>query len=148
MAEGLQDKFAEIAAARPAVETMVAQLAEFGATAEPFGRAIDGIDYIVAFAFPEQGAHITLSITLQDYETGADLVINTMTTLPEEQQSKGLGSEVVRRLLEWAKRNKLRTIRAVQVMEPRSRKFWMKNGFAAVPRSTTSDFLFTLPESH
>lgn len=92
--------------------------------------------------FVEGDAVTTIRIALQDRQTGADLVITNMTTLPASAQGKGLGSAAVQKLISWAKENNLTDIRAVQIIED-NEKFWSKNGFTKSDEpSPSNDFVY------
>ena len=84
--------------------------------------------YVATFKFDT--AVVTISFTLKDWQTGADLVIETLTTLPASEKGKGWGSRGVENLIRWAMANNLTDIKAVQVQE-RNAGFWLKNGFVA-----------------
>jgi hypothetical protein len=91
--------------------------------------------------FPEQETTTTIRIGLKD-ESGADLIITNITTLPEDKQGLGYGSKAIKKLIEWSLENNLRDIRAVQVQEE-SEGFWIKNGFKKKDEpNPTNDFVF------
>lgn len=95
--------------------------------------------YILKFSSAE--AVTTVRIVFNDY-SGADLIITNMTTLPESQTGKGLGSGAIQKILAWATTSKMRDIRAVQVQN-QSENFWIKNGFEKIGNpNPTNDFIF------
>lgn len=104
---------------------LLKSLEALGASIEADRIMVEGA-YIVKFSFKE-GATTTLRISLSD-SSGADLVITNMTTLPDSQKHRGFGSNAVQQLLQWAKSNNLKNVRAVQVQDS-SEKFWIRNGF-------------------
>ncbi|OGG55111.1 hypothetical protein A3D62_01165 [Candidatus Kaiserbacteria bacterium RIFCSPHIGHO2_02_FULL_49_11] len=93
--------------------------------------------FVLTFDF--MTAVTTIRIVLDD-ASGAHVAITNMTTLPESEMRKGQGSAALRILLGWAHNNDLWDIRAVQV-QPQSKLFWEKNGFAPL-NNATSDFQY------
>ena len=148
MPEGFSKEWpAKIEAERQRVDAMVAQLASEDVKIERYmENNVGALSYHLTFSFPKEEAETNVFISLLDYQTDSDLIITNMTTLPDSAKSRGLGSEAIRKITEWAKANNLKTIRAVQVAFPESQKFWKKNGFAAVKNSRSGDFLFTAPD--
>lgn len=140
---------AEVETARPAMDTLVSKLTSYGATAKPSNEfeehgvrpPLGELPYKVSFQF--EGAETQIWITLMDHQSSADVVITNMTTLPASKMRKGCGSKAVARLMEWARDNKLKTILATQVNDPKSAQFWAKNGFVA-QNNVTSYYLKTL----
>ncbi len=116
-----------------AEEQMVFELESLGATIkkEPNEKGA----YVATFSF--ETAITTIRFILNDEQTGAELVITNMTTLPNEEQGKGWGSYAVKNILRWAKANKLTKILVDQVQSD-SEVFWNKNGFikASEPNPT------------
>ena len=92
---------------------------------------VGSFDYVIQFLFGE--ARVTVYFCFCDHQVLSDVVITNMTTLPYEECSKGWGSKVVSYFLEWGRENGFKEIRATQVGNPRSEKFWEKNGFTVVP---------------
>lgn len=134
---------AKLEAERPVVDAMVIQLRDYGAQVQRhMEQDVGALNYEVQFADGE--AQTTLFISLRDHQTDSDLVITHMTTLPDNEKGKGRGTRAIQKLLEWAKANNMKTVRAVQVSDPRSRTFWERNGFAAVSKSVTGDYLLEL----
>jgi hypothetical protein len=126
----------EIETVRPTIDAMVATLVQYGAvSATPhvneFGRIPSGeLPYEVQFK--DGDAVTTIRIVLRDHNApDSDLVITNMTTLPDVEKSKGYGSKAIAAILKWALDNNLRTVRATQINNPQSAKFWQKNGFVA-----------------
>jgi len=92
--------------------------------------------------FVEGEAKTTIRISLADRQSGADLVITNMTTLPAAAQGKGLGSQAIAKLIAWAKENNLTDIRAVQIVE-NNEPFWSNNGFEKSDEpSPSNDFVY------
>ncbi len=97
-------------------------------------------------SFSEKEAVTTIRIEFNDWQSGADLVITNMTTLPiegldEKQIRKGYGSTAIKKLLEWAQGKGLTNIQAVQVLDG-SERFWESNGFVKM-NNATNDFIYT-----
>lgn len=85
----------------------------------------------------------TIRVVFDDFQTGADMVITNMTTLPDTETGKGWGRRALADLLIWADRCDLRDIRAVQV-QPLAEAFWEKSGFVA-EKNSTNDFRLSRP---
>ena len=95
--------------------------------------------YILQFRYPN--ATTTIRIVLDDRQSGADVAITNMTTLPGTERGGGLGSTAIQTLLAWAKENSKTNIQAVQV-QPESETFWEINGFEK-KHTITNDFQYT-----
>jgi hypothetical protein len=93
--------------------------------------------------FQAEGAVITVRVILEDEQSGADMVITNMTTLPDEAKGKGYGTSALQILLLLATAKDLREVRAVQVQRA-SENFWRKNGFVPL-RNATNDFRYVPP---
>ncbi len=142
MRENIQAWIQEVEAARPAIDALVAKLADYGlAVAPEDSREVGALPYIVEFR--EGDALTTIRIVLKDHNCDSDMVITNMTTLPHSEKSKGYGSKAIAAILEWATDNQLKTVRAIQVNNERSAHFWEKNGFIAL-ENQTGDYLKTL----
>jgi hypothetical protein len=135
--EEFQNWMQEIEQVRPQIDAMVATLTNYGASSvsphfNEFGKMPSGeLPYQIQFSNPE-GAVTTLRIVLKDHNSPtSDLVITNMTTLPDNQKGKGYGSAAISSLLQWAKDNRMKELRATQVSNPDSERFWEKNGFVA-----------------
>mgnify|MGYP001602237282 FL=1 len=83
--------------------------------------------YVIQFGFEEGGIKTTIRILFQD-ETGSDVVITNMITLPYQQTGKGFGSKTVQRILQWSRDCHFNEVRATQVQRE-SEDFWIKSGF-------------------
>lgn len=83
-------------------------------------------------------AAVTIRFALNDRQSGADITITNMTTLPYTECRKGYGSAALRLLLDWAAENGHKHIIATQVQRSAER-FWMKNGFEPL-ENRTNDF--------
>ncbi len=121
-------------------EKAVDQFSKYEATASPdiFGSA-----YVIQFHFKQEGVMTTLRILFDD-QTGSDVVITNMTTLPEVKTGKGYGSKAVQSVIAWAQDNNLNEIRATQV-ESSNEKFWIKNGFTKITgENKTNDFIYKI----
>ncbi len=124
-------------------------LEQYGAVVEKDEFVADA--YIIKFLFDE--AVTTIRILLKD-NSGADLIITNMTTLPtyktkfrDIETSKGFGSSAIQSVLAWAAANNLKNIRAVQVQNEKAENFWMQNGFAKCEEpNQTNDFIYQEPE--
>ena len=96
--------------------------------------------YVLSFSFGE--AVTTVRVVFMDVQSGADMAITHMTTLPAKKRQNGFGSHALRSLLDWARRYGIRDIQAVQVQTP-SEKFWERNGFVKIG-NITNDFRYVL----
>ena len=83
-------------------------------------------------------ATTTLRVGLADEQSGADIVITNMTTLPDTEKNKGYGTSAVRCLIACAMKVGVKNIQAVQVQLP-SERFWIRNGFEKLG-NITNDF--------
>ena len=92
------------------------------------------------FTFPFEGGKTTIRIAVNDEQSGADLIITNMTTLPDSMKRKGYGSKALTELLKWVILNGLQDIQAVQVQRE-SEAFWIKNGFRKIG-NITNDFQY------
>lgn len=119
-------------------DTLVAELESLGVDIE---KELDGMDaYVATFDF--ESVVTTIRFILNDRQTGADVVITHMTTLPDNEQGKGWGSKAVKTILRWAKANKLSNIQADQV-QIESESFWTANGFVKSPEpNPTNVFVY------
>lgn len=86
---------------------------------------------------------VTIRVVFADQQSGAEMAITNMTTLPYSQTGKGYGSKALHTLLEWAQGEGLTKIVVVQV-QAQSEKFWKKNAFVAL-RNATNDFKYMPP---
>jgi GNAT superfamily N-acetyltransferase len=93
--------------------------------------------YILTFCFDL--ARVTIRVIFNDENSGADLAVTNMVTLPESERGKGCGSHALQSLLTWAKDHHLRHFRAVQVQN-KSEPFWLQNGFVRT-NNKTNDFV-------
>jgi predicted GNAT family N-acyltransferase len=96
--------------------------------------------YIVTFRFKK--VIVTLRIIFSDENSGADMAITNMTTLPESERGRGCGSHALQLLLAWAKDHRLQHIQAVQVQD-QSEKFWIQNSFLKIGNEN-NDFVLYL----
>lgn len=83
----------------------------------------------------------TIRVVFDDRQSGAQMVITNMTTLPYSEQRKGFGSKALRALLECVHRFDIFHIQAVQVQRD-SELFWVKNGFVKIG-NITNDFRYS-----
>lgn len=75
-------------------------------------------------------------------ENQDEFIILAMTTLPDPAKGSGYGSKVIKTICSFLKERKdLKFIRAVQVSNPRSKKFWIGCGFVELG-NVTGDFQF------
>lgn len=98
---------------------------------------------ILSFVF-DQRALVTARVKFKD-SCGADLVIATLTTLPEEEKRKGYGRKAMAIILNLALKQGLRNIRAVQVQE-NSTGFWEEIGFVPLGNES-NDFVYQIPST-
>lgn len=119
---------------------------------EPYQLAWRAIDpdketgsYIFRFKFGlmEMGAIVTIRVVFGDVQSGAEVVITNMTTLPDAVCGQGYGTQALQMLLEAIKKKGLKNIQAVQVQRD-SERFWTKNGFVAL-KNATNDFQYVQP---
>ena len=91
----------------------------------------------------EGDIYVTLRILTKDY-SGSDLVISNLTVIPDSEQGKGFGSKGLQKVLEWAKDQGHKVIRATQVSKHND-EFWTKNGFEFIKgENDTRDFILRL----
>ena len=118
---------------------LIDQLKEFGAEIEHVARNVGACEYKISFQ-PEGGVSVLIGLCLNDWQTGSDVVVETIGVTPSAR-GRGFGGRVSAVLKEWAGRNGLSEIRAVQVNNDQSRNFWRKNGFIDVG-GVTGDFVW------
>jgi hypothetical protein len=94
--------------------------------------------------FPAGNAETTIRVIFEDRQSGADMVIAAMTTLPDAEKGKRFGSKALGILLAWAVGMGFKDIQAVQVQRP-SERFWARHGFTPL-RNRTNDFKY-VPQS-
>ena len=92
-------------------------------------RRVCNVVPFFALFLNDLSAETHIFFQLMDWQTNSDVVITNMTTLPKEKCRHGFGSDAVRIFLEWARENDLHEIRATQVGDSDSQRFWEKNGF-------------------
>ena len=90
--------------------------------------------------FLQGKARVTIRIVFEDEQSGADLLITNMTTLPDSQRNLGNGSICLSRLIHCAKRHGFEDIQATQVQNE-AEGFWYNNGFEKV-RCVPNDFKY------
>ncbi len=93
--------------------------------------------------FREGESIVSIFLTPHDDQSGADLAITNMTTLPDQEKGRGYGSVVLQRILEWAKQEGYKKIIATQV-QGAAKTFWEKNGFVWEdhPGNDTNDYIY------
>lgn len=134
MTKDLHEWIHLVAAARPEMLEMAMRLEQKGVTVTQDVtriRCVDAISLVAAFIFDVATTRILFK--LMDYQTKSDVVITNMTTLPATACSRGFGTKAIQTLLGWARENNLHEIRATQVGDPDSQRFWEKNGFVLCP---------------
>ena len=95
--------------------------------------------------FRESNVVVSIFVTPFDDQSGADLAITNITTLPEEEKSKGHGTRALLKIIEWAKAQGYKSIKATQVQKTKEAgSFWMKNGFIYEdrPENDTNDYIY------
>jgi len=125
---------------------MVEQLLSQGAMLSPrppHDHNVGAFEYTLRFFVGE--AIVRVELSLKEWQTTSDVVITNITTVPVSERSKGSGSQAIARLIAWARHHRLNEIRAAQVNNPASERFWVRNGFVrcAAP-NPTSDFVLVL----
>ena len=85
-------------------------------------------------------ARVTIRILFNDEQSGADLVITNMTTLPDTEKNLGNGSAALQEMLRLAQRAGFQNIIATQVQTP-SENFWKQNKFVKT-NNVTNDFQY------
>jgi|SRR3989344_5013789 len=136
----------EVATKKPAMDVLAFLLEQYGAKVEVDQDSSDvaALHYSVAFAF-ECKVIVTIGIILMDHQTNSDVVIETMTTRPEDQKRKGSGGKAIAQLVQWAKDNGLKELRATQVSGEENENFWIKNGFVKQGKpNPCNDFVLIL----
>lgn len=129
---------------QPRIAALVIGLMIYGAKVklEEESNDIASLHFSVKFSFVDNVV-VTIGIILMDHQTESDLVIETMTTLPEESCREGFGSQAISKLLLWARNNQFKEVRATQVSSPENEAFWKKNGFTkAPPPNPCNDFVW------
>lgn len=95
--------------------------------------------FLLEFDFEE--VKTTIGAILHDEQSGANLAIVSMTTLPPNATGRGCGSRALQTLIRIAKKHGLSHIQAVQVQRP-AENFWKKNGFVSLGNKT-NDFKYS-----
>ncbi len=90
---------------------------------------------MIHFGVMEVGALVTIRAVFNDAQSGADVMITNMTTLPPYMCRQGYGTRALQLVLEAIKKKGLINIQATQVQRP-SEHFWVKNGFYRLGNST------------
>ena len=106
---------------------------------------IYGLMYSLEFPM-NNGTKVTLGITMYDYQlTDADLVIDTMTTLPDSETGEGYGTKVIEKIKSWAKEHNINSMCATQVSNVKAKNFLIKNGFVEESgNNKLGNFIFKL----
>lgn len=92
------------------------------------------------FSFIRGRARVTIRVLFDDEQSGADLVITNMTTLPDAEKNLGNGSAALQELLRLAQLSGFQNVIATQVQTP-SEGFWEQNKFVKI-NNKTNDFQF------
>ena len=95
--------------------------------------------YILTFKNKGEG-RTTIRVGFDDEQSGAEMVITNMTTLPSSARGAGHGSTALRSLIAWATSVRIKNIQAVQV-HGASEVFWTRNGFTKIG-NVTNDFQY------
>ena len=82
-------------------------------------------------SFKEGDAVVTIRIVIYEFSKRTTMEITNMTTLPDSEKGKGMGSKALHELLLWAEDNEIKSVTAVQVSKL-AESFWKKNGFSKV----------------
>jgi GNAT superfamily N-acetyltransferase len=85
-----------------------------------------------------------MRIILRDHQTGSDVVITNM-NIPSAsgERGEGMGSQAVKTIIDWAKRNNMKEVRATQTGD--AEEFWVKCGFTKdSSHSVTNDFIYKI----
>lgn len=93
-----------------------------------------------ALAFRSEGVVVIITVALDDEQSGAEVAIAYMTTLPFSFAGMGFGSRALKQFLAWAAHEGIKNIQAVQVQH-QSESFWLKNGFVKIG-NLTNDFSY------
>ena len=132
----------EIEALEPQKNALVALLQNYGAKTLPKKEPhiLGALPYVAQFLFEGSGM-VTIYFCLMDWQTDSDVVITNMTSFP---QISGYGKRAITNLLQWARDNSLKEVRATQVHES-NEGFWLKNGFEKCPPpNPCNDFVFPI----
>ena len=106
--------------------------------------------YSFALRFVSEDSLVSVYLSFFDEQSGADMAITNITNIPirkdqalEDVRSRGEGTEVVQKIIKWAKENSYPHIVATQVQES-AKNFWTKNGFAYDERenNVSEDWLY------
>ena len=109
------------------------------------GKSNSGAFEYELHIFPIKGVCVTITILLGDWQTNSDVVITNMTTLPESECRKGFGTHVIQALIGWAKKHSFNEIRATQINNIDSQRFWQRNNFVlVVEQNPTGDLVLKL----
>lgn len=145
MAKDIHGWIARVDAARPAMIELAATLQQPDITVQQnvqLRNLCSAIPFIAMFAF-EDDVTVHIFFQFMDHQTDSDVVITNMTTLHENTRSNGFGSKAMQLFLAWAKQHNLHEIRAAQVADPRSQRFWIRNGFTKDTNpNPCTDFLY------
>jgi len=144
MAKDLQAWIRHVADVTPAMDFLAKKLENYGAEVEAEEtKTVSELSYFACFEF--DGALVTIGFNLKDWQTDSDVVITTITTLPETEYRKGHASRAVQKLLHWARDNGLNEVRATQVGNQASEAFWRSNGFVLCQMpNPCHDFVYLL----
>lgn len=128
---------------REKVHAMVDELTRHNFQVITNWNCVSAFEYLLTFhPSPESDASITLSVSIADWQTGSDVAINTMITLPTKERCRGYGKRAIDVLVGWATRHGFREIRAVQVSDSNAERFWQKNQFVRLPEpNPTGDYV-------
>ncbi len=95
--------------------------------------------YVLSYNFTT--SVVTIRIVLNDEQSGAEIAITNMTTLPCSEMRKGYGTNALTKLIELALLFGIQRVVAVQVQD-QSERFWVKNGFSN-SKNSSNDFWYT-----
>ena len=134
----------EVQSKKLKMNDLVASLEKYGARVESDEDSHDmaALHYRIVFSLSEDTV-VTIGIILMDYQTDSDVVIETMTTLPEHRRRIGIGSKAIAKVLQWAADHNLKDLRATQVAGEENENFWRKNGFTPQEEpNPCNDFIY------
>lgn len=130
------------------MDTLIAFLEKYDASVEfeEDSNDVAALHYRIKFLFPENTV-VNIGIILMDYQTDSDVVIETMTTLPQCRRHMGFGTKAIVKVLQWATDNDLKDVCATQVAGENNENFWKKNGFIQKENpNPCNDFIYHVSE--
>lgn len=141
----MQEWAEQVKAARSASDALMFHLGEQGASIMPDeeqnAHDAASIHYIAQFRYPDQVV-VTVFLMTMDHQTQSPVVIENMTTKPDNKRGQGFGRRTIAAIRTWAAECGVTEIRATQV-DPSNVGFWEKCGFRqAQDENRCNDFVW------